>query len=62
MVNFPLGSCPKCNKRKWTIIDWENKESYVDLEKGEYVPKGTQIKSLICTYCQYRDDSYPKPS
>lgn len=64
MVKYPLPLCPDCKKRKWTIVDWENKKAYVDFDKAkpEFIPEKTQIKSLICTNCGHRDDSFQKPT
>ncbi len=55
-----LEPCPKCGEKRWKLWDWENNQSFADLEKGEYVPKGTQIRRIECAKCGYENTTYQK--
>lgn len=47
--------CPECGKRKFTILDSENNEMYLDWEKEIIIPAGTLIRNVKCSCCSSFD-------
>ena len=43
--------CPKCDKRKFAVVDSENHEMHIDWEKEIVIPAGTLIRKIKCSYC-----------
>lgn len=54
--------CPECGKRQFQVVDSENKESFVDLDKGVFVPEATLIRKIKCMNCdRFEKNDYQKP-
>lgn len=54
-------NCPDCKKRQFKVWDSENKEFFVDRDKGVLVPRGTLIREIKCVHCPFEKTDYQEP-